>query len=82
MTAVSLPDLLILRRDHPILALIIHAHLTSKYVTIDRQRFDHDAVPLTCSDERADALLTIIRNRLPATQLRVWRRTGSRWVRI
>lgn len=81
-TAICLPDLLIIQRDHPVLALILQPHLGQGHFPIDQQHFDHEAIPLTCSDERADALLTIIRKRLPATQIRVWRRSGSRWKRI
>lgn len=79
MIALCLSDLLVVQRDHPALALVLRPNLGRQTITIERDNFDHEAIAFTCPDERAEAILAIIRTRIPPYTLRAWRRVGSRW---
>jgi len=81
MIALCLSDLLVIQRDHPALALVLRPNLSRQSITIEKDSFDHEAISLTCPDERAEALLAIIRTRIPSYTLRAWRRVDSRWKR-
>ena len=83
MIALHLADLLVLQRDHPAVAIVLRPHLAATSITPDKRVWDLEALPLTCPDAQADALLAVIRTRVPAYELRAWRSvTGTNWKRV
>lgn len=83
MIALHIADLLVLQRDHPALHIILRPHLSRTPITPDKAAWDHEALPLTCPDAQADALLAVIRTRVPTYTLRAWRSvTGKGWKRV
>ena len=83
MIAIHIADLLVLQRDHPAVAIILRPHLSRTPITPDKRVWDLEALPLTCPDAQADALLAVIRTRVPAHTLRAWRSvTGKGWKRV
>lgn len=83
MIAIQISDLLVLQRDHPIVAIVLRPHLSRATITPDKAAWDHEALPLTCPDDQADALLAVIRTRVPVYELRAWRSvTGKNWKRV
>lgn len=83
MIAIQISDLLSLQRDHPAVAIVLRPHLSRTPITPDKDAWDHEALPLTCPDEQANALLAVIRTRVPTYTLRAWRSvTGKGWKRV
>ena len=83
MIAIHIADLLVLQRDHPAVTIVLRPHLTATSITPDKTTWDNEALPLTCPDAQADALLAVIRTRVPAHTLRAWRSlTGKGWKRV
>ena len=83
MIALHLADLLVLQRDHPAVAIVLRPHLAATSITPDETTWDSEALLLTCPDAQADALLAVIRTRVPSYTLRVWRSvTGKNWRRV
>ena len=83
MIALHLADLLVLQRDHPAVAIVLRPHLAATSITPDETTWDSEALLLTCPDAQADALLAVIRTRVPSYTLRAWRSvTGKNWRRV
>ena len=80
MYAIQLSDLLVAQRKQPLVSLLVRPHLSQETVTIDTQRFDHIATPLTCDDDQAAAIVAVLRLHFPPHTLRIWQ--GKPWKKI
>ena len=74
MYAIHIADLMALQRAEPALSLVLTQHVGREPVEIDRHQFDGVALPLTCGDEQAAALVEIIRRKYRREQIRIWQR--------
>ncbi len=78
--AVSLPDI----TGNDLLRQLVAAmvmRVEGETVEVDRSRWDGIAVGLDCDDERAEAIVAVIRKHYTRDQLRCWKR-GKTWKRI
>lgn len=83
MYAIHIADLMALQRAEPVLSLVLTRHVGQEPVEIDQQQFDGVALPLTCGDEQATALVEIIRHKYRRDQVRIWQK-GEKggWKRV
>lgn len=81
--AIHIADLMALQRAEPALSLVLTQHVGREPVEVDRQQYDGVALPLTCDDKQAAALITLIRRKYRKDQVRVWLK-GQRggWKRV
>ena len=89
--AFNLADLLIIKRDEPILMMALIRPVlceSGAVVSFDRERLDGDYVPATDIDaERAQAIVDVVRLKVPRYQLRMRlrkcdRSKRGRWVTV
>ena len=83
MYAIHIADLMALQRAEPALSLVLTQYVGDESVEIDRQQFDGVALPLTCGDEQAAALVELIRRKYRREQVRIWNK-GQKggWKRV
>lgn len=62
--------------------LLIQPVLSRQIVQAERQRIDGDAAILACDEERALAIVELIRRRVPKHQLRIYHGAGRTWRRL
>ena len=81
--AVNLADLTHSNRciDHRMAAMMV-ASVMGDVVDVNKARVDESVVVLDCSDERARAIIDVIRLKLPKNRLRCYEKTTGRWRRI
>ena len=77
--AINIADLT--KPENRPLGLII-GQVRGVVVEINKRRMDAVAITLCCEDERARALIDIIRIRRKKHELRCYEHKGSRWVHI
>lgn len=62
--------------------LLIQPVMTNRVVNAEPGRFDGSAALLDCSEERALAIVSVIRVKIPRHMLRIYVNSGRRWRRI
>lgn len=83
--AIQLSDFMHLRQHDPALGLVLAANAERQSITVGKERFDDEALPLACPSEQAAALVDLIRTKYRRDEVRVWRNdTGaaSAWRRV
>lgn len=81
--AIHIADLMALQRAEPALSLVLTQHVGREPVEIDRRQFDGVALPLTCGDNQAAALVELIRRKYRRDQVRIWRQGAKGgWKRV
>ncbi len=82
--AVSLCDLHVLMQQMPVAALLFNGVVTpqSEQVNVDGKRFDGVAVTLDCEEERAEAIVAVLRERLNSQGMRLYKKAGAQWKRV
>lgn len=84
MYAIHMADLLVLQREHPIAAMLLADVITPQSATIrvDGKRFDGIALTLDCGDERAAAIVEVLRMKFHKYIVRCYTRADGRWKRV
>jgi len=81
MYAVNLPDLVGDDLGRRMAAMLV-APVRGEVVQTDPRRFDEVAVVLACNDERAAAIVEVIRLKFKKPALRCYQGSGDTWRRI
>jgi hypothetical protein len=61
------------------MAAVLVAPVRGEVIEADPQRFDGMAVTLACDDERAAAIVEVIRLKLKKSELRCYTGSGKTW---
>lgn len=78
MYAVNLADMTGNDLNRRMVAMLV-APVVGEMVHIDRQRIDAVAVILNCEEERAQAIVEVIRLKLRKHELRCYKKNGKGW---
>lgn len=82
--AISLVNLLSLRELDPIGALLFPKEILGKAVIIDKRRYGTESIRLTCPEEQAEAITTLVRKKYSKSQFVMFKsKTGNgSWKKI
>lgn len=82
--AINVADLTRFAQQGPLspVMLLVRPVMTKNIVQAEGRRWDGDAAVLDCPDERALAIVEIIRRKIPKHQLRIYHGAGRTWKRV
>ena len=83
MYAIHLADLLYLQHEcFPLALLLASVVSVTSAVEINRDRFGDVGVAFTCDDDRAEAIIELIRMHYNLHTIRIYRKTKTSWRKV